>query len=346
MALACVDCKTPLLKAARGRPRLRCTACQRVRSRHPAQQPRPDRPCRGCGCQVAQPRRGAPKTMCNQCRRGRKLWPKHLTTYDLACNWCGQPFTTQCRLQKYCGRQCACHASRRRTVTPCANPSCFHVVLTCEAKAARGAIYCCRQCCATSKKRALATCQNASCAKMFQPKRRADPHGWRGINKYCSRECYYDARFGDARPRNRCSQHAISMASQQALATGLRKKCKMLGVAFDPRCTRLAVLERDRWICQQCGIKCNREYRLDPLTLAKDPANAEHDHIIALAIPGSPGNVLSNSQCLCSACNRRKGKSASGQLRLPLETREWASEVRGRSRANSKSCAEIPAAGV
>lgn len=207
-------------------------------------------------------------------------------------------------------------------------------------------MFCSRQCSHDYKRRDECVCANPACGKPFWPRRVSDEHGWRGVNKYCSRDCYCDHRFGVDRPRQRRTKAVVDAASKYALATSLRKKCKVLGVTFDPACTRKAVLDRDGWVCQFCRIKCNKDYRLDPITRASHPANAEHDHIIALTIKGSPGNVFTNSQCLCSACNRKKGAAAAGQLRLPLEEEAWGKGVRVRSPRHSKSFVATQASGA
>jgi 5-methylcytosine-specific restriction endonuclease McrA len=98
-------------------------------------------------------------------------------------------------------------------------------------------------------------------------------------------------------------------------------------------------------VCQKCGILCNKEYALHPVTLAPDMRNAEHDHIVPLSVgPTSPGNVFENSQCLCRKCNSDKGDKVEGQLRLCLEEEAWGKGVRVRSQRKSRSCVAIQAA--
>lgn len=171
----------------------------------------------------------------------------------------------------------------------------------------------------------------------------ATKNQWQNKGKYCCPECYRDHRWGDHRPKQKRSKAARNNASRHALAKSLRKRCKQFGVTFDPACTRQAVLERDGWICQKCHVSCNKEYVLDPKTKAPHEHNAEHDHIIPLSVPGSPGNVFENSQCLCRKCNAKKGDRAEGQLRLCLEEEAWGVGVRVRSQRNSRSSVAIPA---
>jgi 5-methylcytosine-specific restriction endonuclease McrA len=117
-------------------------------------------------------------------------------------------------------------------------------------------------------------------------------------------------------------------------------------VTFDPACTREAVLARDNNVCQKCYIKCNKEYRLHAKTKTPHWRNAEHDHIVPLSVPGSPGNVFENSQCLCRRCNAKKGNTPEGQLRLCLEEEAWGNGVRVRRQRSLKSLEETPAAAL
>jgi 5-methylcytosine-specific restriction endonuclease McrA len=130
------------------------------------------------------------------------------------------------------------------------------------------------------------------------------------------------------------------------LRTSLRKKCKLLGVPYDPECVRHVVCERDGWICQECHIECLKEWTFDRQTRQVDPRSAEHDHIIPLTATGSLGNIFPNSQCLCHACNNRKRDAARGQLRLDLErsVKRWEEGGLARNRHRSKSCVAIPVA--
>jgi hypothetical protein len=166
---------------------------------------------------------------------------------------------------------------------------------------------------------------------------------WRNKGKYCCPECYRDHRWGQSRPRRRSSKQVAQASSRHALATSLRKRCKVFGVTFDPSCTRDEVLSRDNWVCQKCGIACNKEYVIDRKTGRVDQKNAEHDHIWPLSVLGSPGNTFENSQCLCRRCNSKKGNTPDGQLRLCLEENAWGKGVRVRRQQNSKYSVAIPA---
>lgn len=70
-----------------------------------------------------------------------------------------------------------------------------------------------------------------------------------------------------------------------------------------------AILERDRWTCQLCGIKTPKRLRN-----TYNPRAPEVDHIVTLAQGGhhTPDNV----QCACRACNSKKGMNSRGQPSL------------------------------
>jgi hypothetical protein len=193
-------------------------------------------------------------------------------------------------------------------------------------------------------------CQNPACGCVIDRKSRgheAKSYG-RDYLKYCSSSCYLNHRWGEDRPKKRSSKKARANASAGALQTSLRKKCKVLGRPYDPECNRVAVCERDGWVCQMCGIDCLKQWTFDKVARKIDGRSAEHDHIIALATPGSPGNVFPNSQCLCHACNFKKRTAAHGQLRLDLEgsVQRWVDGGLARSRRRLRCSAEILAAGL
>lgn len=103
----------------------------------------------------------------------------------------------------------------------------------------------------------------------------------RESKKFCSRTCRSRANPGDD-----------------------RKRCRRYGVYYDPDVKREQVFERDGYICQICGIKC------DINDLGWGSNGATHptiDHIIPLSKGGT--HTWDNVQCACGLCNSRKQDS-------------------------------------
>lgn len=307
MSLICCDCGSAIQRrGCRGRQPKRCKSCRAVSERKRLASR--DRPQKGEG--------------------------QHSHT----CKHCKAVFLSCRRTQQYCSPHCSQRASRRRFVLVCQRKTCGKQFETTPRGIADGRRFCCRQC---SYLEPL-VCQNPKCGREFRMKHRTR-NEWQNKGKYCCPKCYQDHRFGEHRPRRWRSRSQRRNASGHALATSLRKRCKQFDVTFDPACTRQAVLDRDGWKCQKCHIMCNKEYVLAAGTNTPDQRNAEHDHIIPLSAPGSPGNVFENSQCLCRKCNGKKRDKPDGQLRLCLEEEAWGVGVRVRSQRNSRSSEAIPA---
>ncbi len=68
--------------------------------------------------------------------------------------------------------------------------------------------------------------------------------------------------------------------------------------------TKRIVLERDRWICQICGIRVRPRFEGAGLN---DPDLATVDHIVSIS-RGGERYELYNLRTLCSACHRPKCK--------------------------------------
>ena len=252
----------------------------------------------------------------------------------LTCQRCCVSFTCARKKQKYCSASCSSNAMRKSAFAICANNRCGKQFETKPGKLANGRRFCSREC---SYHEPL-TCQNPACGRQFRMKHRTKSQ-WRNKGKYCSPQCYRKHRWGEHKPRTSRKKWVARTAYGS-----LRKRCKSYGVNFDPACTREAVLNRDGWVCQNCGRLCNKEYVLDPITRTPSLRNAEHDHVWPLSARNSLGNVFENSQCLCRKCNMAKGDTIEGQLRLCLEEEAWGNGVRVRSQRSLKSCEETLAA--
>jgi 5-methylcytosine-specific restriction endonuclease McrA len=257
-------------------------------------------------------------------------------------------FRSERSRQKFCSPQCCQIASRSRFVIACANQSCGKQFEITPKRYALGS-RCCSRRCRIQHQKIVRLCQNPACRKPIKRVsngQAAKKYG-KDQGKYCCRNCYHDHRWGTNRPRKAWPVAANKAASRHALKTSLRKKCKLLGVAFDPDCTREAVCSRDKYICQECGTKCLKEWTFSRHTRRVDNKSAEHDHIVPLTVKGSPGNVFPNSQCLCRKCNNRKRDSARGQLRLDLEgsVKRWEEGGFARNQRRSRSSGAILAVG-
>jgi 5-methylcytosine-specific restriction endonuclease McrA len=235
-------------------------------------------------------------------------------------------------------------ASSKQIILTCANSACGKQFKVSPSKIARGYRCCSWECRSVAMLHPPLTCQNPACGREFRMKH-ATKNKWQNAGKYCSPSCYQDHRFGADRPKMPRSKAARKAAASFALGKSLRKRCKLFGVTFDPACTRQAVIERDCSVCQKCRIVCNKEYVFVKGTCTPCQRNAEHDHIIPLSKPGSPGNVFENSQCLCRKCNRIKLATSEGQMRLPIEEEAWGKGVRVRSQPSSSSSVETQATG-
>lgn len=306
--------------------------------------------CCDCGAAISRSGvRGRKPKRCPKCRsafraesereRVRLRHPIH----NHECRTCRKSFSTFRKVQHFCSYSCMHLGQRSRVLVPCGDPACGKQVETTPSKLAKGKVYC-SNACAESRFPPPHVCQNPKCGRRFRMKH-VTKNPWQNKGKYCCPDCYRDHRWGDHRPRRKRSPLARRAAADKALVTSLRKRCKVFGVTFDPACTRGAVLERDGWRCQKCRVLCNKEYTIDPSTKAPCWRNAEHDHIVPLSFPGSPGNVFENSQCLCRRCNCKKRDKPEGQLRLCLEEEAWGKGVRVRSQQNSRSCEATQAIG-
>ncbi len=279
--------------------------------------------CIDCGAKLSVEMRTGPVTRrCTKCRNAFRLRSETkrresgaTCIHTKACLVCRRDFKTARPQQKYCSYECSHVADRRRCTVKCFNAACGKEF---EAPLGRsqGSRFCCRECMYAA--RACPPCRCHNCGSEFSRKHYA--HEWQGKNKYCSRNCYLDHRWGKDRPRKQWSHLATEAACRKSLATSLRKRCKHYGVPFDPACTREAVCERDGWVCQQCGIKCHKgRHRFNKRTRKLSKRNAEHDHIVPLSWRDpTKGNTFENSQCLCRRCNGRKHNFGGGQMRLNL----------------------------
>jgi 5-methylcytosine-specific restriction endonuclease McrA len=88
-----------------------------------------------------------------------------------------------------------------------------------------------------------------------------------------------------------------------------KRRAKKKGVKFT-RFQRTAILKRDKYTCQECGIKVHDRSKGDWNT----PDKAHIDHIVSLEDGGTwdEGNL----QTLCRTCNLEKGATSKGVVQL------------------------------
>ena len=73
-------------------------------------------------------------------------------------------------------------------------------------------------------------------------------------------------------------------------------RCRKYGVPFDSSVTRPALLDRDTWLCQSCGIGVVEGGDTNV------PNYAHVDHVVPLSA-GIFGHTWDNTQILCNQCN-------------------------------------------
>ena len=82
------------------------------------------------------------------------------------------------------------------------------------------------------------------------------------------------------------------------------RRARIRGVTLE-RFSPLAVLERDGWTCQICGVPTPKELR--GLKVSNAPTL---DHIVPVARGGA--HSMANTRCACLRCNTSKGSKLMG----------------------------------
>ena len=196
----------------------------------------------------------------------------------------------------YCGKACKQIASRIRTGR--LDPQEMAIreaarIATLERKAAatiiRDAARSTRAAAIKAEKAALASRRPIACGICAKP----FMDGVNGNAKYCSAACRKKTENAKADRR----------ARRQARKAMLRQTDALI---FDP----IAILERDGWCCQICGVKTPKKLRR-----TFKPNAPEVDHIVPVA-KGGP-TTPENLQCACRRCNAKKTDGpAAGQIGL------------------------------
>lgn len=97
-----------------------------------------------------------------------------------------------------------------------------------------------------------------------------------------------------------CSDRCKDRAKKRS-GVSIRNRCRKYGVYYDPTVTSERVFERDRYICQICGLVCDPS---DKSWGTLGPYAPTVDHILALANGGT--HTWGNVQCAHAICNSYK----------------------------------------
>lgn len=286
---ACQMCSAPIAQVlGKGRARLYCGKCLLKRHRVG----RSEMTCRVCGKTWMREGPGRIAKYCSpRCARA-FLYPKRAKEIDcIRCNSTFVSKTGKGRLCPQCHHWRPSHGER---------VDCLHCGHGFYRRPSCSQMYCSRKCLHAAL-RTWHRCKH--CAKVFSRRK------YRASDKreYCCMQCYWDA-------------HGMDGSASRRLAgrhTGnTRKRCRKMGVPYDPSVTIARVAERDAHQCQICGRQCNPTWLVSKATRRPHPRNRTIDHIVPIAA-GRHGHEWHNVQCACLACNVKKGSRWSfGQLRL------------------------------
>lgn len=261
--------------------------------------------CADCGSPIEQPRgKGRKRVVCRQCKSTRKR-----STHAAFCESCGRPFLSSSVSAKFCS--VGCRWQNRVSDVNCAG--CGELF-----RQQRPGQTCCSRMCGNAvgqRRRRAKTrkyCRCLHCGVPFVKRYRI-----RTANKYCSRQCAFDAK------RLRAGSDPVGMLvawffswgedARPAVGEGIqqgsshRARCLRHGVPYSP-IDRESVFAAAGWKCAICGVEMLRRYTLHENRV--DPRSPTVDCIIPIAAgPGSPGYVYGNVQACCHACNVRKSDS-------------------------------------
>lgn len=277
-----------------------------LREHHRPRKPGPSC-CEDCGSPIQQPTgKGRKKLICLDCREGRRR-----NAFPVGCATCGTCFRSRNHRAKFCSAEC--RWPRRPAASTC---------LTCNGRFQQGRVgqkFCSRECGARSSAR-----RHPPRRRIYQCLHCGSPFNrrpYRTANKYCCRECAFDARraratkdnFGllaawflnwgaDASPPN-CSHPAVR--------TSHKARCRRFRVPYEP-VNRAKVFAAAGWRCAICGCELLKRHTVNAGKL--DSRSPTIDCIVPLSAgPGSPGHVRSNVQACCHSCNVRKSNSVAPQ---------------------------------
>ena len=206
------------------------------------------------------------------------------------CAGCGQSQLADRSDRKYCSRECRFNEMKRNA--PAKAPV-LCVVCRATITGHRGKSYCSATCRRSLAKKQLYIPRPVRPATACHTCRSLIPGRSIGRSpKFCSKKCRY--RSPDFQSSKRAAK-----AARKAITRGNDAE------RFDP----VEIFRRDKWRCRQCRQRTPSALRGRYL-----PNAPELDHVVPLARGGS--HTRDNVQCLCRACNGKKGAKLEGQLQL------------------------------
>lgn len=235
--------------------------------------------------------------------------PRALEHIRLICGFCESEFLAA-GPRPFCSK--SCRDKRRRRTQPRLRPHSRR----CICKACRSPFYSVNESkkkfCSPQCKAGWRDIQVRACARIYKPRRVAplpprefacDHCGERHVcapgdraKRYCTLAC------------SKAAQRQRSIRSGERSAQRRARKLRLRGVTTET-VNPIAVLDRDRWTCQLCGVRTPKHLRG-----AFDDRAPEVDHIIPLSKGGE--HSYRNVQCTCRKCNLLKAGKPQGQLRL------------------------------
>jgi hypothetical protein len=312
---ACELCCRPAPQGSRGPRRRFCSKLCQSRAYY-AKKPkkprvkksRPQATCAQCG-DVFEVVKSGQKLCSAKCRNNytaaRNV--KNGSTYRCLC--CSRPFRkrgTGRNAGKYCSRECAFDARRRKL--PCASrplevarqlagwflewhreatepPS--HEAIACARCGERAVVG------FGSGKAMCDRCQSlrfcSACGCESEPRRH--------LCRQCAKDRHIKRLRESKRRRRRLYGHACTF----------RQRCKKYGATYT-KVSKKVVMDLANWMCQICGCELLSSFTVLPGTRTPHPCCPTIDHIVPLSFGASgPGHVLGNCQAACWRCNCLRG---------------------------------------
>ena len=307
----CLHCGGPRPSGLRVSPSKFCSAKCRNRARH--SRVAEARPCCVCGQQFTVASKSSRQKCCSQscggktpesARHRQQLHDARRVTYK--CLNCGIDFNRKqyksgaysCQ-KKYCSRDCAFEARRRRVPAAIDNNRKGGVTARLAAwflSWGDDVFPHLKKC---DKCGEMLTVTHAGhdpqCRKYF---RRKECRGC-GADLTPDRPLY----ISFCEPCREKNRRESRRRHKKKHGRNHRQRCRKYGAPYT-KIRELDIYERDNWTCQICGCELRRDWD------ANDQRSRTIDHIIPLSLgPLGPGHVPSNVRACCHGCNTRKSDS-------------------------------------